>query len=219
MRVVSGAIGRERVHYEAPAADRLESEMAAFLDWAGQTGDDMDPLLKSAKAHLWFVTVHPFEDGNGRIARAIADWALARSENNSRRYYSLSAQIHRERKEYYDVLEWTQKGTLDITAWMQWFLVCLDRAIAGTEASLAAVFKNDRFWKTHAHWAFNERQRRMLNKLLDGTFEGKLTSSKWAKLAKCSQDTAQRDIVELMERGILTKDPAGGRSTNYGLKG
>lgn len=218
MQVVSGAIGHEHVYYEAPAADRLESEMALFLGWVNQP-NGIDPVLRAAKAHLWFVTLHPFDDGNGRIARAIADWALARSENSSRRYYSMSAQIRKERKEYYDVLEKTQKGTLDISGWMQWFLGCLDRAIAGTEAALAAVFKKDQFWKTHTQLALNERQRLMLNKLLDGTFEGKLTSTKWAKMAKCSQDTAHRDIVELMEHGILAKDPAGGRSTSYSLKG
>jgi Fic family protein len=216
MQVVSGAIGRERVHFEAPGADRLESELAAFLDWANRAGE-IDPVLRAAKAHLWFVTLHPFDDGNGRIARAIADWALARSENSSRRYYSMSAQIRREREEYYQALELTQKGTLDITNWMQWFLGCLTRAIAGTEASLAIVFLKDRFWKTHVHLAFNERQRLMLNKLLDGTFEGKLTSTKWAKLTQCSQDTAYRDIVDLMKHDILARDTAGGRSTSYSL--
>ena len=216
MQVVSGAMGRERVHYEAPAAERLDAEMAAFFEWANRSGD-MDPVIRAAQAHLWFVTIHPFDDGNGRIARAIADWALARSEGGSQRFYSMSAQIRRERKEYYDILERTQKGTLDVTPWMEWFLGCLDRAIAGTEASLEAVFKKDRFWKTHAGLALNERQRLMLNKLLDG-FEGKLTSSKWATLAKCSQDTAQRDIVELIEHGILVKDSAGGRSTSYSLR-
>ena len=218
MRVVSGAIGRERVHYEAPAADRLETEMAAFLEWANQP-NDIDPVLRAAKAHLWFVTLHPFDDGNGRIARAIADWALARSENSSQRYYSMSAQIRRERKDYYEVLERTQKGTLDITEWMTWFLECLGRAIGGAEDSLAAVFRKDQFWKTHVQLALNERQKSMLNKLLDGAFEGKLTSSKWAKMAHCSQDTAQRDIRDLMDHGILEKEPAGGRSTSYLLKG
>lgn len=217
MQVVSGAIGRERVHYEAPAADRLESEMAAFLNWANQP-NDIDPVLRAAKAHLWFVTLHPFDDGNGRIARAIADWALARSENSPQRYYSMSAQIRRERKDYYEVLERTQKGTLDITEWMKWFLGCLDRAIAGAEDSLATVFRKDQFWKNFAQLNLNERQKYMLNTLLDGTFEGKLTSSKWAKMAKCSQDTAQRDIIELMNYNILEKEPAGGRSTSYSLK-
>lgn len=217
MQVVSGAIGRERVHYEAPSAERLEFEMAAFFNWVNQTGD-IDPVIIAANAHLWFVTIHPFDDGNGRVARAIADWVLARFENSSRRYYSMSAQIRRERKEYYDILERTQKGTLDITEWVLWFLRCLDRAIAETEILLATVLKKDLFWKTHAHFAFNERQRLLLNKILDATFQGNLTSSKWAKLAKCSQDTSQRDIVELIDHGILVKDTAGGRSTSYSLK-
>lgn len=216
MQVVSGAIGRERVHYEAPPAERLDSEMAAFLDWANRTGD-LDPVLRAAQAHLWFVTIHPFDDGNGRIARAIADWGLARSENSAQRFYSMSAQIRKEHKEYYDILEGTQKATLDVTDWMEWFLACLDRAISGTETALAVVFKKDQFWKTHAQVAINGRQRLMLNKLLDG-FEGKLTSTKWATLAKCSQDTAQRDIVDLIKHGILAKDSAGGRSTSYSLK-
>lgn len=216
MQVVSGAMGRERVHYEAPPAERLAAEMASFLEWANRTGD-IDPVLRAAEAHLWFVTIHPFGDGNGRIARAIADWALARSENSLQRFYSMSAQIRRERKEYYDILERTQKGGLDVTDWMQWFLGCLDRAIAGTETSLAAVFQKDRFWKTNVHLALNERQRLILNRLLDGGFEGRLTSSKWAKLAKCSQDTAHRDILDLVEHGILVKDSAGGRSTSYSL--
>ncbi|MEK6543914.1 MAG: Fic family protein [Elusimicrobiota bacterium] len=216
MRVVSGAAGHERVHYEAPPSKRLDSEMVAFLAWANRTGD-IDPILRAAQAHLWFVTLHPFDDGNGRIARAIADWALARSESSSRRFYSMSAQTQRQRKDYYDILERTQKGTLDVTDWMKWFLDCLDRALAGTEDTLASVFKKDQFWKTYATLAINERQRLMLNKLLDG-FVGKLTSTKWAMLAKCSQDTAQRDIVALIERGILVKDSAGGRSTSYSLK-
>jgi len=216
MQVVSGAMGRERVHYEAPPAGRLDSEMAGFLEWANRTGD-LDPVLRASQAHLWFVTIHPFDDGNGRIARAIADWALARSEHSSQRFYSMSAQIRREHNAYYEILERTQKGTLDVTAWMAWFLGCLDRAIAGTERSLASVFAKDRFWKTQAHMTINERQRLMLNKLLDG-FEGKLTSTKWATLARCSQDTAQRDIADLIDHGILARDRAGGRSTSYSLK-
>jgi len=214
MQVVSG---RKRVHFEAPAAERLDTEMTSFFEWANRTGGS-DPILKAAVAHLWFVTIHPFEDGNGRIARAIADWALARSEQSSQRFYSLSAQIHRERKEYYDILEKTQKGTLDVTDWTLWFVGCLDRAIAGTESSLAILFAKDRFWKTHANITFNDRQRVILNKLLDETFEGKLTSSKWAKMTKCSQDTAQRDILDLIEHDVLIKDSAGGRSTSYSLK-
>ena len=216
MQVVSGAMGREHVHFEAPPADRVDSEVTAFLEWANRTGD-LDPILRAAQAHLWFVTIHPFDDGNGRIARAIADWALAGSENSSQRFYSMSAQIQRERKDYYHILERTQKSLLDVTEWMSWFLGCLDRAIAGTECALSAVFKKERFWKIYAAVSINERQRLMLNKLFDG-FEGKLTSTKWAVLAKCSQDTAQRDILDLIDHGIMVKDSGGGRSTSYSLK-
>jgi len=213
MQVVSGPIGKQRVHYQAPPADRLPAEISVFLDWFNGTAP-LDPVLKAALAHLWFVTIHPFDDGNGRIARAIADLALARSEQSPQRFYSMSAQIQRERNDYYDILERTQKGTLEVTAWMQWFLGCLDRAFDGAEATLASVLRKARFWELHAGESFNDRQRKVVNRLLDG-FEGKLTSSKWAKLAKCSQDTAHRDIVELVERGILAKDAAGGRSTSY----
>ena len=215
MRVVSGPIGRERVHYEAPAAKRLAAEMAGFLQWFN-AAPDTDPVLKAAIAHLWFVTVHPFEDGNGRIARAVADMTLARSEESSQRFYSMSAQIRQERNDYYDILEATQKGTLDITAWLKWFLGCLDRAFDGAERILSDVLKKARFWEAHAAKPFNDRQRNVLNKLLDG-FEGKLTSSKWAILTKTSQDTALRDIDDLVERGVLIKDAAGGRSTSYFL--
>lgn len=218
MQVVSGAIGAERVHYEAPAAERLDQEMSAFFQWANGTGD-IDPLLRAAKAHLWFVNIHPFDDGNGRIARAIADWALARSENRTRRCYSMSAQILLERKAYYEILESAGKGTLDVTDWMLLFLACLDRAIARAQASLKSVLEKDHFWKTYAHLTLNDRQKQMLNRLLDGSFKGKLTSTKWAKMTKCSHDTAQRDIVNLIEHGILIKDSAGGRSTSYSLKG
>jgi len=168
-------------------------------------------------AHLWFVTIHPFEDGNGRIARAIADWALARSEKSSRRYYSMSAQIRRERQEYYEILERTQRGTLDTTGWLTWFLGCLDRAIVGTESSLSTVLKRDQFWKQFGHVVTNERQRKILNLLLAGDFEGKLTSTKWAKMTRCSQDTATRDIQGLIDGRVLEKNPAGGRSTSYSL--
>ncbi|HAH06737.1 MAG TPA: DUF4172 domain-containing protein [Elusimicrobia bacterium] len=217
MQVVSGPMGRERVHYEAPAAERVPREITVFLDRVNREGG-LDPLLRAALAHLWFVTIHPFDDGNGRIARAVADWALARSENSPRRFYSMSAQIRRERREYYEILERTQKGPLDVTDWMQWFLGCLERAIDGTQAALASVFRKDAFWKDHARLGLNERQRMILNRLLDGGFQGKLTSSKWAKLAKCSQDTAQRDIQGLIEHGILAKDGAGGRSTSYSMR-
>jgi Fic family protein len=215
MQVVSAASGRERVHFEAPAAKRLKKEMAAFLKWLNGT-DQTDPVLRAGLAHLWFVTIHPFDDGNGRIARAIADMALARSEQSSQRFYSMSAQIRTERKTYYEMLEKTQKGALDITPWLKWFLGCLDRAFDGTEETLGSVLQKARFWEAHASAQLNERQRLMLNKLLDG-FEGKLTSSKWAKIAKCSQDTALRDILDLVNRGILVKDAGGGRSTSYSL--
>ena len=222
MRVVSGAVGRERVHFEAPDAGRLKSEMKDFLNWFNGPLDT-DPVLKAGIAHLWFVTLHPFEDGNGRIARAIADMQLARADGNGERFYSMSVQIRQERNAYYDVLEKTQKNThvtragIDITAWLEWFLACLDRALDTTESTLAGVFKKARFWESHPAGSINERQRTMINKLFDG-FEGKLTSSKWAKITRCSQDTALRDILDLVEKGILLKDSAGGRSTGYLLK-
>jgi Fic family protein len=215
MEVVSGPVGKERVHFQAPAAPRLDGEMKAFLDWFNANAD-IDPVLKAGLAHLWFVTLHPFDDGNGRIARALADMALARSENSSQRFYSMSAQIRQERGAYYDILEKTQKGTLDITPWMEWFLGCLGRAIDGAQATLSSVLAKARFWEAFAEVAINERQRLVLNRLLDG-FEGKLTTSKYAKLAKCSQDTALRDILPLVERGILVRNPEGGRSTSYAL--
>jgi Fic family protein len=215
MQVVSGAIGKERVHYEAPPAAKLPGEMKAFLDWF-EAKDDTDPVLKAAIAHLWFVTIHPFDDGNGRIARAVADMALARSDDSSQRFYSMSAQIRQERNAYYNMLEATQKGDLDVTPWLEWFLACLDRALDGAENTLADVFRKAEFWKRHAGATFNDRQRDMLNRLLDG-FEGKLTSSKYAAIEKTSPDTALRDITDLVERGILTKDEGGGRSTSYSL--
>ena len=215
MQVISGPIGKERVHYQAPAAKQLSAEVSQFLGWFNGTAP-IDPVLKAAQAHLWFVTVHPFDDGNGRIARAIADLALARSEQSPKRFYSMSSQIRNERNDYYDILERTQKNILDVTPWMQWFLGCLDRAFDGAETTLASVLRKARFWEVHAGKSFNDRQRKVVNRLLDG-FEGKLTSSKWAKLAKCSQDTAHRDIVDLVKRGILAKDAAGGRSTSYSL--
>ncbi|QUD90139.1 Fic family protein [Phenylobacterium montanum] len=215
MQVVSGPIGRERVHYEAPAAGRLKNEMRAFLKWFN-AGPSIDPVLKAAVAHLWFVTIHPFEDGNGRIARAIADMALARSEESPRRFYSMSAQIRAERKGYYDILETTQKGDLDITAWLQWFLDCLGRAFDGAELTLAAVLRKARFWEVQAGQNVSDRQHKVLNRLLDG-FEGKLTNAKWATLTKTSSDTALRDITDLVDRGILVRDEGGGRSTSYSL--
>ena len=217
MQVVSGPMGKEHVHFEAPMADRLDGEMKAFLDWF-ETPNDTDLVLRAGLAHLWFVTIHPLDDGNGRIARAIADMALARSENSPQRFYSMSAQIRQERKDYYDILEETQKGTMDVTPWMEWFLGCLGRAIDGAQTTLAAVLAKARFWERiqAAGFAPNDRQRLILNKLLDG-FEGKLTTSKYAKLAKCSHDTALRDILPLVERGFLVRGPEGGRSTSYSL--
>ena len=218
MQVVSGAIGRERVHVEAPAAAKLEREMEAFLDWFNEDGTNTGPdaVMKAALAHLCFVTIHPFDDGNGRIARAIADLALARSEQSPQRFYSMSAQIRHERAAYYDLLEHTQKGTLDVTPWMAWFLACLGRAIDGAQTTLAAILSKARFWQALRPVSINERQRLILNRLLDG-FEGKLTTSKWATIAKCSSDTALRDILDLVARGILVRNPAGGRSTSYAL--
>jgi Fic family protein len=215
MQVVSGPIGRERVHFEAPKAPRLSNEMKAFTDWFNGT-QDLDPVLKAAIAHLWFVTIHPFEDGNGRIARAIADMALARSEDSAQRFYSMSAQIRQERESYYDILEATQKGDLDITEWLEWFLDCIDRAFNGADAILSNVLRKARFWKKHRNQSFNERQRAMIERLLEG-FEGKLNTSKWAKITKSSQDTALRDIDDLVEKGVLIKDAGGGRSTSYSL--
>lgn len=215
MQVVSGPYGREKIHYEAPTHDRLNKEMTHFIKWLNAPPSD-DPVIASALAHFWFVTIHPFDDGNGRIARAIADLMLARSERSSQRFYSMSAQIQRERREYYDVLERCQKGSLNITAWIEWYLHCLKRAIGTSESTLEAVLAKAGFWKAHAGESFNDRQRAIINRLLDG-FEGKLTSSKWAKLAKCSQDTALRDISDLLTRRILAKDEAGGRSTSYRL--
>jgi Fic family protein len=215
MQVVSGLIGKERVHFTALPAARLEEEMAAFLDWFHKPAD-IDEVMKAAVSHLWFVTIHPFDDGNGRIARAIADMALARSEKSPQRFYSMSAQIRQEREAYYDVLEQTQKGTMDITPWMDWFLGCLGRAIDGAQTILGAVLVKARFWDSVRGVPLNERQTLVLNRLLDG-FEGKLTTSKYAKLTKSSQDTALRDILPLVERGILIRGPEGGRSTSYAL--
>lgn len=215
MQVVSGPYGKEKVHYEAPGFDRLEQEMARFIEWYNNPSD-IDLVIKSALAHFWFVTIHPFDDGNGRIARAIADMTLARSEQNRRRFYSMSSQIQKERKTYYDVLESCQKGGLDVTPWVTWFLECLKHAITASDEMLEVVLTKARFWEDHKDETFNERQRLLINRLLNG-FEGKLTSSKWAKIGKCSQDTALRDITDLVERGILRKDDAGGRSTSYTL--
>lgn len=219
MQVVSGPVGRERVHFEAPEADRLDREMKGFLRWFNDDGGRaaVDEVLKAALAHLWFVTIHPFDDGNGRIARAIADLLLARSEHSSQRFYSMSAQIRQERNDYYNILEQTQKGTLDVTQWMEWFLACLGRAIDGAQTILAAVLKKAHFWQAVRDIPINDRQRLLLNRLLDG-FEGNLTTSKWAKIAKCSSDTALRDILDLVRRGVLVRNPGAGRSTSYSPK-
>jgi Fic family protein len=218
MQVVSGPLGRQRVHYQAPAADRLGPETTRFLVWAdGATGEP--PLIKAGLAHLWFVTLHPFDDGNGRIARAVGDLFLARADGSPQRFYSLSAQIQRERKTYYDILERTQKQSLDVTAWLAWFLTALHRAVDQAQHTLDAVLVKTRFWQRWAGPAsapLNERQLKLVNRLLDG-FEGKLTSSKWAAIATCSPDTALRDITDLLARGVLRKSDAGGRSTNYEL--
>jgi len=212
MEVVWGPIGRERAHYRAPPAARLPEAFCAWFN--GQ--DSLDPVVKAALAHLWFVTIHPFDDCNGRIARAIADMSLARSEGSAQRFYSMSAQIRLERSRYYDMLESTQKGDMDITPWLLWFLECLDRAFSSAERILATVLRKAEFWKRHANTALKTRQRDMLNRLLDG-FTGKLTSTKWAKIEKCSPDTALRDITALVAQKILERDPAGGRSTSYSI--
>lgn len=215
MQVVSGPIGKRRVHYEAPPAKQVPAEMDRFIEWFNAPGD-LEPQLAAGLAHLWFVTIHPFDDGNGRIARAIADMVLARSERIGQRFYSMSAQIRRERAGYYDILEESQRGTLDITRWQAWFTKCLLRAVEGAHGTLDSVIKKARFWRRFERQPLSERQIAVLNRLLDG-FEGKLTTSKWAKLAKCSQDTAYRDIQNLIDRGALKKDPGGGRSTSYSL--
>jgi len=217
MQVVSGPVHRQSVHFEAPAADRLDVEMGGFLSWFNGNNQD-DLVIKAGLAHLWFVTIHPFEDGNGRMARAVSDMALARAEQSTQRFYSLSAQMQRERKDYYDLLEATQKGGLEVTAWLMWFLGCLLRAIQGADETMDQILSKARFWQRWAGLPFNERQIKLLNRLLDG-FDGKLTSSKWAAIAKCSQDTALRDINDLLARGALQKTAASGRSTSYELAG
>jgi Fic family protein len=217
MQVVSGPVHRQRVHFEAPAVDRLDVEMGGFLSWFNGNNQD-DLVIKAGLAHLWFVTIHPFEDGNGRMARAVSDMALARAEQSTQRFYSLSAQMQRERKDYFDFLEATQKGGLEVTAWLMWFLGCLLRAIQGADETLSQTLSKARFWQRWAGLPFNERQIKLLNRLLDG-FDGKLTSSKWAAIAKCSQDTALRDINDLLARGVLQKTAASGRSTSYELAG
>jgi len=225
VEAVSGPEGRERIHFEGPPAERVPADMAAFLRWFESEGAPgavpMDPLLRAAIAHLWLVTIHPFEDGNGRIARAVTELALARSESSPKRFYSLSSQIRAEREDYYRILETVQKGDLDVTAWALWFLGCLERALEGSEAALAAVLRKARFWHSMGAVRFNDRQRKVLDLLLDagtsGGLEGNLTSSRWMKICGCSQATANRDIDELLEWKILRQNPGGGRSTSYAL--
>lgn len=215
MQVISGRIGREQVHFEAPPAGKVPAEMNRFLTWFN-TEETVEPVLKALVAHVWFVTIHPFEDGNGRIARALTDLLLARSESNEHRYYSFSSQIRKQRDAYYMVLEDIQKGDLDITEGLVWFLRTLIDAVKSAEQLTTEVLKKAHFWESHKDRSFNDRQRKILNLLMD-SFEGKLTSSKWAKLARCSQDTANRDINDLLKADILKKDDGGGRSTSYSL--
>jgi Fic family protein len=217
MQVVSGHVGRHKVHFEAPAADGLPAEMMRFLDWVNTPRASEPALIRAGLGHLWFVTLHPFDDGNGRIARAIGDLLLARADGSPRRFYSLSAQIQRQRNAYYDILERTQKGTLDVTAWLLWFVQMLEEAVRHAHHTLDTVLGKARFWNRVSGASLNDRQVKVLNRLLDG-FEGKLTSSKWAALAKCSSDTALRDITELVDLGVLQRSGAGGRSTSYELK-
>ena len=215
MQVISGAIGREKIHFEAPPPDCLEVEMSKFLDWF-EGPRDINPLLVAGMAHFWFVTIHPFDDGNGRIARAIADMALARAESSPRRFYSMSKQILKERNDYYKMLEKSQKGSGDVTDWQEWFLGCLLRAIESAHKSVSVILQKSRFWQRFAEESLNERQIKMLNRLFDG-FTGKLKTEKWAKITKCSPDTALRDINDLISRGALKKEKGGGRSTRYSL--
>ena len=213
MQVVSGAMGKEKVHYQAPSAERVPAEMERFIAWVNNE-QEMDTVLKAAIAHLWLVSIHPFDDGNGRITRALTDMLLARSENSRKRFYSMSAAIRELQKEYYDVLERTQRGDGDITEWLLWFLKCFEKALDSTQETLSSVMRKADFWERHRDVSFNERQRKLLNMQFDGFF-GKLTSSKWAKIAKCSSDTALNDINDLIAKGILRKTAEGGRSTNY----
>ncbi len=215
MQVVSGPLGKEKLHFQAPSAHRIQKQVSAFLKWFN-TEQKIDPVLKAALAHLWFVTLHPFEDGNGRIARAITDLLLAKSDDQSSRFYSMSTQIRNERKQYYDILEKTQKGSLEVTNWMTWFLNCLNKALLNSESLLSRIITKHEFWLENGNHLKNDRQKKVLNMLLDG-FHGKLNTTKWARINKCSQDTALRDIQDLMDKKILYKLPDGGRSTAYDL--
>lgn len=215
MVVVSGSAGKELIHYQAPDAGQVDDEMNRFLSWLNN-GDGIDLVIKSAIAHLWFVTIHPFQDGNGRITRALTDMLLARSDNSTQRFYSMSAQIRNERNQYYAILEETQKGDLNITSWIKWFLSCIINALKTTNQTLTHVLTKYEFWSKYGKTIINERQKKLLNRMLDG-FEGKLTSSKWAIIAKCSKDTAIRDINDLISKDLLQKEDSGGRSTSYTL--
>lgn len=215
MQIVSGPMGKEKIHFEALPAREVKKEMNVFLDWFNEK-TDIDEVLKAAIAHFWFIIIHPFDDGNGRIARAISDMLLARSEESSERFYSLSNQILAEKKKYYEILQKVQHSTGDITEWLEWFLNCLYRSLENTEETLKRVLIKSDFWDKHKETILNSRQRLIINKLFDG-FDGKLKSSKWAKIAKCSADTALRDIKDLIEKGILKQEESGGRSTNYEL--
>lgn len=215
MQVVSGAMGKEKVHFEAPSAERLDDEMDTFLAWFNAK-DNLEPVLKAAIAHFWFVTIHPFDDGNGRLARAITDLQLSKADDSELRFYSMSAQIRVERKQYYEVLEKTQKGNLDINPWLEWFFNCLDRALDHSQVHLKKVIDKAHFWQQHHETILSERQRKVVNKLM-GDFEGKLNTSKYAKMAKVSTDTALRDLTDLLQKRVLRKNSAGGRSTAYEL--
>ena len=214
MQVISGGMGREKIHFEAPQAHLLEEEMTRFIKWFNEA--DEEPIIKSAIAHLWFVTLHPFDDGNGRIARTLSDVLLSRSDQSPFRFYSMSAQIEKEKHEYYRQLEIAQRGTLEINAWIKWYLNCLDHALDSSKEILDSLFVRTLFWEVHREVVLNARQKKMIMILLDG-FVGKLKSSKWAKMTKCSQDTALRDIKDLMEKGILKPEEGGGRSQSYQL--
>lgn len=216
MQVVSGAMGKEKVHFEAPSSERIDSEIENLIHWI-ESENIIDPVLKSAIVHLWFITIHPFEDGNGRITRALTEMLLARSDKSVKRFYSMSSQIRIQRKQYYEILEKTQKGNSEITDWILWFLECLRNSFESTTELLSKILIKAEFWKINSKTILNKRQQKMLNKLLDG-FDGKLTTSKWGKICKCSQDTALRDIQDLIKKDILQKEKSGGRSTNYELK-
>lgn len=215
MQVISGVMGKEKIHYQAPDSDNVPSQMKLFLDWINDN-QQIDPVLKAAIAHLWFVTIHPFDDGNGRLSRTITDLLLARADEMPHRFYSMSAEIRKQRKGYYEILEKTQKGDLDITGWLEWFLNCLESALLDTEKSISTVLQKSAFWDKYRFVSMNERQIRIVNMLWDG-FDGKLTSSKWGKITKCSADTALRDIQDLINKGVLRKTNERGRSTNYEL--